>query len=200
MSSQEIIFANYFSAAILLIIGLVLLYVASKRKRISRKIKAVKTAIKAIIWAIGITAVLSIINVLLPETLGNYKSDMDELADLSMPVFTFISTCLIAPLSEELIFRFAGIEIFEWLKKVIRKSFRLSESTSNFGIIIFTALLFALCHENAVQGLYAFVMGIYLGQMYSKNRNILQNIWFHIIYNTFNLVLAYLIQYLNGAL
>ena len=193
MSSQEIIFANYFSAAILLIIGLALLYVANKRKRISRKIKAVETARKAIIWAIGITVVLTIINVFLPEILGNYKSDMNELTDFSMPVFTFISTCLIAPLSEELIFRFAGIEIFEWLKKVIRKSFRLSECTSNFGIIIFTALLFALCHENAVQGLYAFVMGIYLGQMYSKNRNILQNIWFHIIYNTFNLILAYLI-------
>ena len=193
MSSQEIIFADYFSAAILLIIGLALLYVANKRKRISRKIKAVETARKAIIWAIGITAILSFINVFLSEIFENYKSDMNELANPSMPVFNFISACLIDPLSEELIFRFAVIEIFEWFWK------KLSGSTS-FGIVIFNALLFAICHGNVIQGLYAFVMGVYLGQMYFENRNILQNIWFHIVYNTFNLVLAYLIQYLNGAL
>ncbi len=77
---------------------------------------------------------------------------------------------LIAPISEELIFR--GVTL-----KYAVKSMPLAAAN------IFQAALFGIFHGNVVQGVYAFVVGLFCGYVCLKGGSIYLSILFHMMFN-----------------
>lgn len=86
---------------------------------------------------------------------------------------------VVPPICEELLFR--GI-IFNGLK----------ERFSNVVSIVFTALLFALMHQNIQQFVYPFVLGIVLTTIMHKTNNLIYPILLHMFNNFTTLILDYL--------
>jgi hypothetical protein len=78
--------------------------------------------------------------------------------------------CIVAPITEEMVFR-----------GVFLKGF--SVVSQRFGIFI-SALFFGLAHGNVLQGLNAFILGLYLAYVATKYNSILPNILMHICANS----------------
>lgn len=97
-------------------------------------------------------------------------------------IVTLISTSLIGPIIEELMFR--GI-IYNELKN----------KYSNMKAILITTIFFAVIHMNIIQILYAFALGFILIFVYEKYKNIKAPIILHMASNmTTTLFLPILIQ------
>lgn len=84
-------------------------------------------------------------------------------------IATFLYTCIIAPITEEMIFR-----------GVILRGFSIV--SQRFGIFM-SALLFGLLHGNVLQFITTFTVGIYLGFVATKYNSILPTIVMHFFIN-----------------
>ena len=99
------------------------------------------------------------------EITGNYRTK------LSVLYSTFseeIKTVIIAPISEEVIFR-------EWIYNFLKKR------TKFYNII--QAFLFGLFHFLLVQSIYAFISGIFLGNVKRKTDSLEVVIFCHFFFN-----------------
>ena len=80
----------------------------------------------------------------------------------------YLSIGLLAPLSEEIVFRGAI------LKSLLKKS-----TLPVWGAIVLSAFMFSLIHMNPAQMPHAFVIGILLGWMYQRTGSILPGMAYH---------------------
>lgn len=147
------------------VFGLWYFFAYGKKKRPA---EAEKPGIKelAMIVALGaflqvfISGILGMISELFPELLEGYMEMMKTAGITEMTVITFIATVILAPIGEELlcrgvIYRLAGkVSAKFWVANCIQ------------------ALAFGIIHANLVQGAYAFFLGLILGYIYGKYRNI----------------------------
>ncbi len=85
----------------------------------------------------------------------------------------YVAVGLLAPLSEEIVFRGA-----------ILRSLLSSSRLSAWGAIAISALLFALIHMNPAQMPHAFIIGLLLGWMYWRTGSILPGMAYHWINNS----------------
>lgn len=113
-----------------------------------------------LILQFGISSALSLIEFMAPEALQRYNELMEQagLTEMSLPAMIAVS--IMAPLSEEVLCR--GVIL------------RLAERVSPRFLVanIIQALAFGILHGNLVQGIYAFLLGLLLGYIYGKYRNI----------------------------
>ena len=151
--------------AMLVVFGLwyYLAYGRKKRPETAQKPTGAHVALIVLMGPImqfGISSVLSLIESLAPKAMENYNELMElmGLGEVSLPVMIAIS--IMAPLSEEVLCR--GV------------IFRLAERVSpKFWVAnVIQALAFGILHGNIVQGAYAFLLGLLLGFIYGKYRNI----------------------------
>ena len=151
--------------AMLVVFGLwyYLAYGRKKRPGTAEKPQGVHVAlivIMGLILQLGISSVLSLIQSVAPKALESYNELMElaGLGEMSLPVMIAVS--IMAPLSEEVLCRGVVLRLAErvsprfWVANVIQ------------------ALAFGILHGNIVQGIYAFVLGLLLGYIYGKYRNI----------------------------
>lgn len=138
-------------------------YGRKKRPESAEKFDGIHIALivfMGLVLQFGISSVLSLIEGAAPQLLENYNELMElaGLGEMSVPVM--IAVAIMAPLSEEVLCR--GI------------IFRLAEKVgSGFWVAnIIQALAFGILHGNWVQGIYAFLLGLILGYIYGKYRNI----------------------------
>ncbi len=99
-------------------------------------------------------------------------------------VLSIIYSCLVAPVTEELLYR-----------GFILKSF--SRVSQHFGIII-SALFFGLSHGNIAQFILAFIMGIFMGYITIKHNSVLPSIIIHVAVNTLATLFSVTDNYLSG--
>jgi len=85
----------------------------------------------------------------------------------------YLTIGLLAPFSEELVFRGA-----------ILKSLLSSSKLSVWGAIAISAFLFALIHMNPAQMPHAFIIGLLLGWMYWRTGSILPGVAYHWVNNS----------------
>ena len=112
------------------------------------------------------------------EIMGNYRT---KLSVLSSTFSEEIKTVIIAPISEEVIFR-------EWIYNFLKKR------TKFYNII--QAFLFALYHFILVQSVYAFISGIFLGNVKRKTDSLEVVIFCHSFFNLIGLpYLGYIYYY-----
>lgn len=106
----------------------------------------------------------------LPHLFPGYKEVSEEIYQCSF-LSQIVATMISAPLLEEVLMR--GL-IYERLKKSVGKY-----STA----MVISALIFGLFHRNVVQGLYAFVMGLFFVQVYEACDSLTLAVIAHIVAN-----------------
>lgn len=99
-----------------------------------------------------------------------YEPDFSTGQDLKNVILMSIYGCIVAPVTEELLFR-----------GFVMKS--LSRVSQRFAIIT-SALLFGLWHENLSQFVLAFCVGIFMGYITVKHNSIMPAIICHMAVNT----------------
>ena len=130
------------------------------------KLKGIKLSFKHNYFPyilIGIS--LSIIYDMLIFKLG-FKFDIT-----SIPlIIELLCSGIIGPVFEELLFRYSLIN-------------KLSKFNSNTLCIIISSFIFAICHNNIVTIIYAFIIGLFNSYYYLKKKDILVPIIIHISSN-----------------
>ena len=112
------------------------------------------------------------------EITENYGT---KISKLSLNYIEVIKTVIIAPISEEVIFR-------EWIYNFLKKR------TKFYNLI--QAFLFALFHFILVQSIYAFISGIFLGNVKRKTDSLEVVIFCHSFFNLTGLpYLGYIYYY-----
>lgn len=115
--------------------------------------------------------VASLVSLIFPSWLEAYE-ELLETAGLSGDVtaIMFIYSVILAPISEELIFR--GVTL------------RIAQRAFPFWIAnIIQALLFGIFHMNPLQGCYTFVIGLILGYVCHRGGSLYHVIFFHFLFN-----------------
>ena len=124
-------------------------------------------AVHVLSLSLLVSVVLFILNNIkyFDEITGNYGTKLSVLFSTFPEV---IKTVIIAPISEEVIFR-------EWIYNFLKKR------TKFYNII--QAFLFALFHFILVQSIYAFILGIFLGNVKRKTDSLEVVIFCHFFFN-----------------
>lgn len=117
----------------------------------------------------GISILLNVIAMIRPDWFNTYGEIMEQLG-MGNSILSLVYIALIAPISEELIFR--GV-VFRYSRRI------LPVVVAN----ILQALLFGVYHLNLVQGLYAFVLGMFLGIIRMKFNTLYASILLHMLIN-----------------
>jgi membrane protease YdiL (CAAX protease family) len=112
---------------------------------------------------------MNIIQPMFPKVFEEYGETMEGLLGSNL-LLVLLYTLVIAPVSEELIFR--GVTLYR-SKKVL----------PFIGANLLQSLFFGIYHQNIVQGIYAGVMGFVLGLVYRKCRTIYAPILLHMLIN-----------------
>jgi membrane protease YdiL (CAAX protease family) len=137
-----------------------------------------KTALFGVLAVLGGHALITVLVGLLSQnqSLGeNYQLVEKMMHSGSLPL-RLITLVVIGPIVEEFIFR--GILINRavyWMPK--------------WAAVAVSALIFGAMHGNVIQGLYAFLVGLLLGYIYIKTRNIIAAIAAHMVFNAYDLLL-----------
>ena len=143
-----------------LIIAIILMYILFRfiKRKIIRKIKRnklIRIITGSLMWAIFIVFLLNIIARFMPENiLASYETATT--IENNNLFYYLISTSFIAPVFEETVFRYS---ICKLINRFIKKN-------TDMIFIIFSSIIFALCHGNLIQISYAFASGIILSKLY----------------------------------
>ncbi len=125
--------------------------------------------------------VVNITATLRPDWLVTYNQLMQDAGYSDLTLMLIVYSALLAPILEELIFR--GVIL------------RYAHAAMPFWFAnIWQALLFGLVHGNFIQGIYAFVMGLFLGAICQRGRGIKYSIPVHIVFNIMGLFFSDLIS------
>ncbi len=118
---------------------------------------------------VGVSMLLNLVTMMKPEWFETYGEVIEQLG-MGSSIISFVYIGIIAPISEEIIFR--GV-ILERCKKV------MPYAIAN----VFQAVLFGVYHMNLVQGLYAFALGMCMGLVCIKIKSIYGAILLHMAIN-----------------
>ena len=110
----------------------------------------------------------------LPGMSDTYQEHMSPL--LENDLSTILLVVIIAPILEELIFR--GL-----ILSLSRKFLPFLAAD------IIQAGLFGIYHMNLVQGIYAFVLGLFIGYLIKRTGSLINCICFHVVFNLTGLIL-----------
>lgn len=176
MADMNITALFYYNMAA--IIGFGLFYFLVMKDRYPGKLKNVfspSSVFAVVVLFAGLegivsTAMLGLSN-LVPKVFEEYNRLIQESGLAQLSVISTIASVFLAPISEEIIFR--GITL-----KLARKF------TAKFWLAnCIQAALFGIMHMNIVQGVYAFVMGLVLGYVYSKFHSLAATVLAHLSFN-----------------
>lgn len=116
------------------------------------------------------TYLMSFVAVLRPDWMQAYESLMDTVGFDSVSPLLAVYSCIIAPVSEELIFR--GVTL-GYAKKAMRV----------IPAVCLQAVLFGVFHLNMIQGIYAAFLGLVLGYVCEAGGTLLIPILLHAFFN-----------------
>lgn len=154
---------------------IVLPFIIKKKEPICRNISKGR-AFYYICLGVVLNFVVSVIVEALPTE--NYDSLMSAVLTGNF-FMVFIVSGILAPIVEEIIFRYKIITILE------------NKYNSKVALIV-SSLLFGLAHMNLVQSTYAFFLGVVLGSIYlRKDKNLLPCIIVHIAINAGSVLYEY---------
>ena len=133
----------------------------------------------AFVWMVMLTfglqwvtsLVMILIQLISPSSMAEYNSLVEVSGISSYSVMWAITTLILPPFAEEIIFR--GL-IFKYLKGA-----GVPFVVAN----IIQAVCFGIFHQNIVQGIYAAVLGFFLGYLAQRYDSLLAPMFVHFVYN-----------------
>jgi len=111
-----------------------------------------------------------------PDTSNAYTSLLGEILT-GNPLLLLLGVGIIAPIAEEILFRFF---VYENLKKV-----------SVLYASVFSSFLFGLMHLNPIQGIYGFLLGLLFVHQNNKKQSIAPSCLMHIGINSSTILLSF---------
>ncbi|MDY4964395.1 MAG: type II CAAX endopeptidase family protein [Ruminococcus callidus] len=112
---------------------------------------------------------------------GTYTPDFSLSGSKLQLAAMVLSTCLVAPITEELLYRGFFLKV-------------MSRVSQRFGIFM-SALFFSLAHENIAQGILTFLVGVLLGYIATKHDSIIPCILVHFTINSYSMLCSLLDSY-----
>lgn len=175
MTSPYILQASIYACIVSdVVIALIIMLASVKAGDLNRFVR--KVTMKEVVLLTGFTSmcwlIFNVLEQILPKSTF-YGSVTMNLYDYSPMLFALYSG-LIAPIVEELVCRFFIIGSFSEDKKV-------------YGVLV-SAILFGVIHGNLQQGIPATLIGIILGMLYVRSKNIVLPIVFHLIFNNLSVL------------
>ena len=119
---------------------------------------------------IMVSSTLSLIRPCFESVFENYDSMIDGVFGASSSVLGYLCVFLLAPITEELIFR--GLTL-HYAKKILPPIVS----------ILLQGFLFGIYHGNIIQGIYAFVLGTLLGFIAHQSKSLIPGMFLHIVIN-----------------
>lgn len=126
-----------------------------------------------------ISSLLIMLDNVLPDSLTQQYEEMMNQITRDMGLWAFISTVILAPIVEELA-----------LRGLVQR--RLRVVMPEWGALVVSAAIFGIMHMNIIQSTYAFALGLFLGWIYQRGKNILIPILGHLAFNGMNYFLGFL--------
>lgn len=160
-----------FSAILTLVILLVVFLI--RRKKVLAEVGLVKTAPRMVAAGVALApglyaVIITVLNFLPTEWLAAYNEASSHL-DSTGPL-AFLSTVIAAPIVEEVIFR-----------GLIQS--RLNRAMPGWLAVVISALVFGLCHGQAIWVAYASVIGLLFGWITLRAKSILPSMAVHVVFN-----------------
>ncbi len=122
-----------------------------------------------------------------PEWYNTYEELMKSIGFGNVTPLLALYSILIAPISEELIFR--GVTL-KYAKKAM----------PFFAANILQTLLFGVFHGNVIQGAYAFVVGLFCGYVCYQGGSIYLSILFHMLFNLWGTFVPEFLSYSGSSI
>lgn len=161
----------------------VVLFSKKKKDKIIKKIQINKFFI-IVLLSLGLNIIIDLLLNFVPsDILSSYQKLMSVTDGMSFWQ-QLIIIGILAPIVEELLFRYAFIRPFRNYKPKLLKC-----SGVTVGIVL-SAISFGIAHGNIVQSSYAFVLGLILGYIYTRDFNLSESILMHITINSSSLILG----------
>lgn len=146
----------------------------NRRRSVVRKNMTILTwislALAGILLQIGISYLLNILYMILPDFMNHYTEIMENLGMGSPTLLSVIYVVAVAPVTEELLTRGLCLGI-------------LKTSFPFWAANLIQAFYFGALHMNLVQGTYAFLMGLVLGYVAHRYGTLKASIYLHFIIN-----------------
>lgn len=166
----------------LLALGILALFFLIRRKKVLGETCLVKTRPRMVAAAAALApglyaVVITLLGFLPEEWLSAYNEASAALNDTS--IWALLATVIAAPLAEEVIFR-----------GLIQS--RLNRVMPGWLAVVVSALLFGLCHGQAVWMAYAFLLGLFFGWIALRSKSILPTVVAHMIFNAIGHFSVYL--------
>ena len=153
---------------------------SSLAKETDMKKVSVKQLVLTVVGALGGMFFLNFILNLLPipkELIGDLSSGMSKLT--SYPFWqAILANAIFVPVIEEVVFR--GY-LFNWLGKAMPAAVAA----------VISSVVFGICHGGLLWAVWAFVFGMLICIVRIKSGSIIPGMIFHIIVNTFGMVVSY---------
>ena len=166
------------SSIIIILIFIIYLNIKKNKSEVLNSIgyqKIIKYMLIAMIANLSIGIAISFI----PES--QYTNNLTDSVSLALSgnfVLVLISTGILTPILEEIIFRFG---IGNNLLKI-----------NKYYALIIQAIIFGIMHGNLIQGTYAFCLGLIFGYVDLKEKSLLPSIIMHITINSSSVISAFL--------
>lgn len=153
------------------------------------KLKRPKTALVLMCVAIGVISLIMVNAFVSTATAGlqsmGYSKSNDfpfKIDNFGVLLLSLIFFCAIPAIAEEFIFR--GIILGGLLNNT-------KNSKQIFLAILFSALIFALCHQSAQQFVYPLIMGVVFGLIYVITGNLWYNVIIHFTSNALVILISF---------
>lgn len=130
-----------------------------------------------IFYGIGLWIVSSMINILLSIIFPQYSTEVQALFTKKEVLFRFLVMVIFAPLVEEYIFR-------GQMQNTLKTGF------GNRASIIIQGILFGVIHPMSLQKIYAVVLGIVLGMVKEKEKNLQSSTIMHMTINLIGFIIG----------
>lgn len=188
MESKNFWVANFSALAIELVILAIFIFIY--RKKLAKDFKNFKKDYKKIMdtsfknWLLGLVIML-VSNIAISMIVGDIANneELNRSLLMSTPIYAIIAMVIIAPITEELIFRLSP-----------RKAF-----TKKIPYLIYSAIFFGAMHLLAstswIEILYIIpygALGYFFAKSFYETDNIFSSISVHMIHNTIAVLIAYL--------
>ena len=139
----------------------------TERRRVEIKLILIMILLGFLVQ-IAASFVLTLVLGMMPEVAADYMSGLESLLQITPAMI--LRVCVIFPVLEEIFFRGIVIGIMYRFAPFVVAN-------------VVQALVFAIYHGNIVQGVYAFLLGLFIGYVLKLTRNILYVFALHMSIN-----------------
>lgn len=164
----------FLSSVVTIIISMLILW---RRKAQIIKVPQKEVILRYIQIGLLLNLFLTVVISYVPDNYSGSHELAEKLALSGGLWLDMLTTGLLVPITEELIFRFG-------ILKALQK-YRCTYA------IVYQALLFGVLHGNIVQSLYAFGLGLYFGYLAVKHDHITYGVIIHVTINLSSVLVGY---------